>query len=252
MAPCGYCATGPSDARERWSRGLRSADAAFDWARTYAGVFAGYSRVDNRIVDVDGFANWGNRGWAVDYGDSGFVVGALVGKKLDIGGVPLRMEFDGMSGRMSARSNRLDPEGLDETAKSEFRWIATARAGVEQPLGPVTVFASGGLAAARIDNSVTDIDFGPNMPTRVDPDDSFHDGSAEIGWVIGLGVEAPLADAWILRLDGSYLNFGRSTHYVNRSGNGRCGPGSPRRPCPYNVENNLGIVRLAIIHRFGR
>ena len=66
--------------------------------------------------------------------------------------------------------------------------------------------------------------------------------------MIGLGVEAPLADAWTLRLGGSYLDFGRSTHYVNRSGDNRCGPEVPRRPCPYNIENNLGLVRLAIIY----
>ena len=165
--------------------------------------------------------------------------------------MPLRIEIDGTFGGLSATSNRLDLEGLDETVKSEFRWIATARTGIEQAVGPATVFATGGLAAARIANSVTDIDFGPNMPSRVDPDDSFRDSSAEFGWVIGLGVETPLADAWALRLEGSYLDFGRSTHYVNRSGDGRCGPGNSRRPCPYNIENKLGIVRLAIIHRFG-
>ena len=109
------------------------------------------------------------------------------------------------------------------------------------------VFTGSARADNRIVNSVTDA----NMPTRIDPDDSFRDSSTEFGWVIGLGVEAPLADAWALRLEGSYLDFGRSTHYVNRSGDGRCGPGNPRRPCPYNVENKLGIVRLAIIHRLG-
>ena len=186
-----------------------SGDAAFDWTGTYAGVFAGSGRADNRIVDTEGFANWGNPGWAVNYDDAGIIGGALVGKKFEVGNVPLRIELDGMFGGLSATSNRLDPEGLDETAKSEFRWIATARAGIEQAVGPATVFASGGVAAARIANSVTDIDFGPNMPSRVDPDDSFRDSSTEIGWVIGLGVEAPLSDAWFLRLDGSYLDFGR-------------------------------------------
>ena len=194
--------------------------APFDWAETYMGVFAGAGRTDSRIVDVDGFANWGNSGSAVDYDDSGFVGGALIGKKFAIGGVPLRIELDGTLGGLSAASNRLDPEGLDETVKSEFRWIATARAGIERSIGIATVFASGGIAAARIDNSVTDIDFGPNKPTQMDPDDSFRDGSTEIGWVIGLSVEAPLADAWTLRIEGSYLDFGRSTHYVNRSADG--------------------------------
>ena len=116
-----------------------SADAAFDWAETYVGVFAGSGRADNRIVDTEGFANWGNPGWAVDYDDAGFIGGALVGKKFEVGNVPLRIEIDGTFGGLSATSNRLDPEGLDETVKSEFRWIATARAGIEQAIGPATV-----------------------------------------------------------------------------------------------------------------
>ena len=157
-----------------------------------------------------------------------------------------------MVGKVSATSSRLDPEGLDETVQSVCCQIATARAGIEQPVGAATIFAAGGLAAARIEHSVTDIDFGPNMPPRMDPDDSFHDRSTAIGWVVGLGVESPLAEAWTVRLEGSYLDFGQSTHDVNRSGDGRCGPGMPRRPCPYTIEHQLGTVRMAIIHRFGR
>ncbi len=231
--------------------GAGSDDAGFDWTGAYMGAFVGFGGADNRIVDVDGFANWGNPGSAVDYHDSGFVGGALLGKKFEIGGVPLRVELDGTFGGLSAASDRLDPVGLDETVKSEFRWVATARAGIERSVGPATLFASGGPAAARIDHSVTDIDFGPNMTTRVDPDDSFRDGTTKVGWVIGLGVEAPLADGWTVRLEGSYLDFGRSTHYVNRSGNNSCGPGMPRRACPYDIDNKLGIVRLGIIRRFG-
>ena len=114
---------------------------------------------------------------------------------------------------------------------------ASPRAWIEQPVGAATIFAAGGLAAAQIEHSVTDIDFGLNMPPRMDPDDSFHDRSTAIGWVVGLGVESPLAEAWTVRLEGSYLDFGQSTHDVNRSGDGRCGPGMPRRPCPYTIEH---------------
>jgi len=219
----------------------------FEWAETYAGVFAGYGRMNTRLVDVDGFANWGNPGSGSNYNDDGFGGGVLVGKKFGIGRVPFRIEVDGTFGDLSADTNTLDPEGLDETAKAEFRWSITTRAGIEQAIGQTTFFATGGLAIARIANSVTDIDF---PPTRVDPDDSFRDSSTEIGWVIGAGVETPLAADWILRFEGSYLDFGSSSYNVNRSGNNSCGPGNPRRPCPYHVEHNLTLVRLAIIHPF--
>ena len=224
--------------------------AALGRSETYAGVFIGAGLTDNKLVDVDGFANWGDVGSVSDYHDSGLAGGALIGKKFATGFVPLRVEIDGTFGDMSAKTNKLDPEGLDETAKADFQWITTARVGVEQAVGSATVFASGGLAVAGIANSVVDIDFGPNLPARVDPDDSFHDSSTQLGWVIGVGVEAPLADTWTLRLEGSYLDFGQSTYDVNRSGNNACGPGNPRTSCPYKVDNKLAIVRLAIIHRF--
>ena len=225
--------------------------AAVDSAVAYGGVFAGSGRMGNRLVDVDGFANWGNPGSIVDYDDNRAVGGVLVGRKFELDGTRLRFEVDATFGYLSASSNRLDPEGLDETVETGVRWLATARVGIEDSIGPATVFATAGLATARIDRSVTDIDFGPNMPDRVDPDDSFSDRSTELGWVIGVGVEYPLTGAWTLRLDGSYLDFGRSTHRVNRSGDNRCcGAGTPRRPVSYDTSNRLGIVRVAVIRRF--
>ena len=225
--------------------------AAVDSAGAYGGVFAGSGRMGNRLVDVDGFANWGNPGSVVDYDDNRAVGGALVGRTFELDGARLRIELDATFGDLSASSDRLDPEGLDETVETDVRWLATARVGVEDSIGPATVFATAGLATARIDRSVTDIDFGPNMPDRIDPDDSFNDRSTELGWVIGAGVEYPLTGAWTLRLDGSYLDFGRSTHRVNRSGNNRCcGNGTPRRPVSYDISNRLGIVRVAVIRRF--
>ena len=50
---------------------------------------------DNQIVDVDGFANWGNLGSTVDYDNSGFVGGALVGKQFEIGSALLRVGLNG-------------------------------------------------------------------------------------------------------------------------------------------------------------
>ena len=241
-------------------------DNGFDWTGTYAGVFAGSGRADGRIVDVDGFSYSGNPGWAVDYDDAGFAAGALIGRKFEIGGVPLRIELDGTFGDLSAKTNRIDPrfQPPDETVESEFRWVATARAGVERAVGPATVFASAGLALARIESSLMDLDAyrdrsgewvllpDGRAAQRMDPDDSFRDGSTEFGWVIGAGVEAPLSDAWTLRLEGSYLDFGEGAHHANRSGDDRCcGAGSPRRPVSYRIENRLGVVRLGIIYRFG-
>ena len=221
--------------------------ARFD---SYAGVFAGPGFMRNRILDIDGFADWGNPGSVSKYDDTGFAGGVLVGGKFDVGCLTLRMELDGALTNVSASTDKLDPEGLDETAESEFSWIVSARGGVEQGIGRVTVFVTGGLAFAGISNSVTDID-SDDSGSMVDPDDSFSKDSTEVGWVIGAGLETELSDVWALRLEGSYMDFGESTHLVNRSANNRCcGPETPRRAASYEVENRISTARLAIIRRF--
>ena len=176
MVPLGPYPAGRSGARQRRSRERRERRCRL---RLDGDLHRHLRRLrpdDNRIVDVEGFANWGNPGSTVDYDDVGFVGGALMGKKFDIGDIPFRIEIDGTFGHLSAKTNKLDPEGLDETAETEFRWNATARGGIEQAVGPATVFVTGGLSAARITNSATDIDFGADMPPRLDADDSFRDG----------------------------------------------------------------------------
>lgn len=229
-----------------------SDDSVADEARTYTGIFVGSGLLGNEIVDVEGFANWGQPGYTLGYGDNRFVAGALFGTRVRLGGVRLRIEFDGTFGDLSAKSNRLDPAGLDETAGSDIHWIATGRVGFELPVGGATVFATIGLAATRITNFVTDIDSGRDVLPHLDPDDSFRTGSTGLGPVIGAGIEAPLAGAWRLRVEGSFLDFGWSTHTVNHSGNNSCGPGNPRRPCPYEVRNQMGMIRFGLIHRFGQ
>ena len=229
-------------------------DGAYQGGEGYAGVFIGAGRAENRIVDVEGFANWGEPGWTVDYDDSAAVGGALIGTKLTLGGMPLRLELDGMtgSGGLAASDNTLDPEGLDETVETSFGWVVTARAGVEFALGQGTaLFATAGVAAAQIERSVTDIDTPDDgTPPYVDDDDSFSNDTTEIGWAIGAGVETVVADGWALRLEGSYMDFGSSIHRVNHSGGNRCGPDGPQRPCLYEIEHALSVVRAALIRRF--
>lgn len=220
-------------------------------AGIYAGVFGGLGLTSGRLTDIEGFANWGHPGTVTNYDTSGLMGGALLGKRFQAGAAPLRFELDAAFGGRTASTDRLDPGGRDETARVRFRWVSTARMGIERDGGPMTLFLNGGVVVAGVVNSVTDIDFSRDRPPAFDPDDSFEDESTRVGWVAGLGVEAPLADGWTVRVDGSYLNFGRSTHKVNLSGNNPCGAGGPRRPCTHRVNNALALARLALIYRFG-
>ncbi len=225
---------------------------AWAWGGAYAGAFAGSGRMDSRLTDVDGFSNWGNPGAQTDYEDAGFVAGAVAGKEFAAAGMPLRIEVGGIFGDLHAATNQLDPGGLDETAVSGFRWIATARIGLWKAFDRATLFVTGGVAVARIADAVTDIDYSQAVPDgAVDPDDSFRNRSTEVGWVLGAGVEAPLADAWMLRFEALHLDFGENDYRVNHSGNNTCGRGGPRRPCVHKIEHRLDLFRLAVIRRFG-
>ena len=219
---------------------------------TYAGTLVGSGRLYSGIVDIDGFANWGHPGTRTAFDDVELVGSGLPGIRRRVGRVPLRFEMDGTVGDIRAMTNRLDPQGLDETAESWLRWIVSAAGGTDFTIGRVTVFGTGGLAFARITNSVTDIDFFRDRPPRLDHDDSFRDASTDLGWMVRAGVETALPGAWALRLDGAFLAFGPTTHEVNRSGNNRCGPGNPQRACLYAVDHELGVARLGFIYRFGR
>ena len=220
-------------------------------AGVYAGAFAGFGRISNRLVDVSGFANWGNPGSRLGYRDTGPVGGLLVGRKFDAGSMRARIEFDAALGKISAGTRRLDPTCTDEAAESKLRWVASLRAGIEETVGNATVFVTGGPALARIVNSVTDTDYSGTTclerDLRLDADDSFRKRSTGLGLALGAGVEAPLANGWMLRFEASWLDFGRDTYFVNRSGNNACGRGGPRAPCPYTIENRLTILRLAIV-----
>ena len=226
----------------------------------YIGFFVGSGRAYNEHTDVEGFANWGHPGSSVDYDNTDTVGGVLIGKKGDLNGLPVRFELDGTFGKISASTNQLDPEGLDETAETDILWLVTARAGLEKALGPATLFANGGLALAQIRNSVTDIDFRLDGPPQVDPDDSFEDDSIQLGWVIGHGAEFPLTkgsrrflkdkEVWTLRVEGFHADFGEETYTVNHSGGNRCGAGGPLRPCIYNIDNKVRVLRLVVSRPF--
>ena len=229
-----------------------------EWEENYIAVFIGSAKAYNEHIDSEGFANREKPGSSVGYRDNGLTGGLLLGKKLTLHDLPLRIEIDGTFGDILSSSNKLDPVDLDETVETDMDWVVTARLGIEKDFKPVTVFANGGLAVARISNSVTDIDLSRDKFPQRDPDDSFQDDSIHFGWVFGMGFETPLAEArvskneegWVLRIDASYTDFGEKTYYVNHSGNNTCGPGGPRRPCFYKIKNRVGIVRLVLSHPF--
>ena len=227
---------------------------------SYFGVFVGSAKMQNKHTDKEGFANWGNLNSSTDYDNSDNNFGILVGKKVKINNIPLRLELDATLGKISAKTNQVDPKGLDETAKSETLWFVTAQAGPEKEIGTTTLFVKGGLALGLIRNSVTDLDYQKNGTQTLDPDDSFKDDSIYVGWIVSIGAEFPLTktskkslrnkNIWRARLEGFHADFGEEDYQVNHSGNNRCGTGGAYKPCNYSIGNEMNGIRLVFVHTY--
>ncbi len=248
-------------------------DALFKLKGMYTGVFVGSGQADNRIVDVKGFANWGQPGWAVDYNRSADVGGLLVGKMFSTSDKIFFLESDLIFGHMTTSTKKLepyekqeynradppvpgwiDPYVRDESAETKYNWILSLRGGVGKVVGKSTIFVTGGMAVAQITDSLTDIDFDfrpeTYIPPEFDPDDSFSTKSEKLGWVLGIGAEHQFTKGWTARLETSYFDFGKSTHYANHSKDDRCGPGNEKSLCPFSITHKLKIVRFAITRPF--
>lgn len=218
----------------------------------YFGLFASGVRSANEIVDVTGFASWGNAGHKTRFRGQRLVGSALVGRSFMSDGMPLRMELDATVGSIAGKSDLLDPADRDETGRVEFKWMASARVGIERQIRNATTFITGGVAFAKTRKSITDVDFSDSAPSAVDPDDSFSLSDTDVGWAVSLGIEAPVADGWSVRLESVYMNFGSSRHNVNHSGGGRCGPGGERMPCPFRFDSDVRMVRIGFVKALGR
>ena len=128
----------------------------------YVAVIAGIAEGANRVVDTEGFAHWGMPGWITRFNDNSSMLGLRAGRILTHADRSIRFEFGLNFTDAKSSSNLLDPRipvGHDETAVSEPKWIATAQFGLDQDIGQLTVFALAGLAAGRMHNSVTDLDW---------------------------------------------------------------------------------------------
>ena len=222
----------------------------------YVGVFTGPGVLDVQSTDLDGFTgSQGVPGQSFEYDDTGFPTGVVAGRHFHLGRVPIRFEVDGAFAGLPSASRQMDPVGMDETATSELHWVGTARIGVRKPFGRVGVFLDGGVSVAGISNSFIDLDPGTDGRMQVDLDDSFDDQLTRVGWVVGTGIDMPVAGAWNIRFEGLYVDTGETDHQApNRLGvnAGVCGPAGLPSPCRYGIDQRFALLRLILVRSIGR
>ncbi|MYD25190.1 MAG: outer membrane beta-barrel protein [Gemmatimonadetes bacterium] len=222
----------------------------------YVGAFSGAGVMDVRSTDIDGFTgSQGVPGEIFEYDDTGFPTGVVAGRHFHLGRVPIRFEVDGAVVGLPSASRQMDPVGMDETATSELRWVGTARIGVRKSLGRAGVFLDGGVSVVGISNSFIDLDPGTDGQMQVDHDDSFDDQLTRVGWVVGTGIDMPVAGAWNIRFEGLYVDTGETDHQApNRLdvNAGVCGPAGLPSPCRYGIDQRFALLRLILVRSIGR
>ena len=191
------------------------------WTGLYAGVNLG-GGISNVHVPSSTFAS--ARG-ETDVNGTGFAGGGHVGYNMLvfsnwIAGV------EGDIGYMGLRRSYTDWNNLGYQPGTETDWYATARARVGTSTGPAFLYATGGLAAVNVENSVT-----------VGAARYAIDGT-RVGWTFGGGIETELGPQWSARLESLYMDVGKETLTA---------------PTGDTVEfkNRFTVVRAGLSYKFG-
>jgi outer membrane immunogenic protein len=100
-------------------------------------------------------------------------------------------------------------DGFSGRFASEIDWMATARGRIGFAVGSLLIYGTAGLAAADIETSASYLGL-TGVPSRVEPV-SATDGSVELGWTVGAGVEAALTSNLSAKLEYLYADFGAAT-----------------------------------------
>jgi outer membrane immunogenic protein len=190
------------------------------WAGFYAGVNLG-GAVSNVHLPSSTFAPGTGES---DVNGTGFAGGGHVGYNMLVfsnwvAGV------EGDIGYMGLSRNYANWNNLGYQPGTETDWYATARARVGTSTGPAFLYATGGLAAVNVENSVT------VGATRYSVD------GTRIGWTFGGGIETELGSQWSARLESLYMDVGKETLTA---------PGGS-----VEFKNRFTVVRAGLSYKFG-
>lgn len=153
---------------------------ADQWNRAgpYAGIIGGYDAAEMKAEDFK-------------FNDGKMLAGAFVGFNYRVPGGPVvGLEGDYMVSNVKA--TRTD-ESISITASS--RYLASIRGRVGAPLGPMLLYATGGVA------------FTDHKLSASDGEESASDRKMLIGGVGGLGIEAELTKSVFVRVEGLHYWF---------------------------------------------
>jgi outer membrane immunogenic protein len=134
-----------------------------------------------------------------------------------------------------------------EHVTKRLDWYSTFRARAGYASDRLMIYATGGLAVARLDTS-TDVLFDGNAVTGVLANAHFA-GSADLtrwGYAVGAGAEYGFSSNWTVKAEYLYLDFGSFSHVL---------PDATGTAPTFSWTNNMRfhehVVRIGANYRFG-
>lgn len=168
----------------------------YSWTGFYVGVTAGVIANHGEFESRDGDASYIYAGDTVKSHGVGGVFGATLGYNWQFGSGVIGVEADYSMASTEGKSTFYE---YYVVAESNLKSIGTVRARLGFAMDRALVYATGGIAYARVENTLCDDECGyygySNTTTRS-------------GWVAGVGLEYAFAPNWTIKAEGLYYDLG--------------------------------------------
>ncbi|MCC6947104.1 MAG: porin family protein [Bradyrhizobiaceae bacterium] len=186
-----------------------TATALFDWSGFYLGAVAGYGWGDTEHTDPAGGANG-------SFDANGWLLGGTTGYNWQSGRAVLGVEGDlswaGLDGAGGSAAGPLS---------TNLNWLGTGRVRAGYAADAYLFYVTGGAAVGRFEAA----------------GGGFGGSDTRLGWTVGAGFEAKLAQNWSAKLEYLYVDLGDKHAYTNAAG-------------PAAASLTSHIVRVGLNYRF--
>ncbi len=197
-----------------------------NWSGFYLGGHLGYGQGKASVSDPAA------PGFGIDTTAKGFLGGGQIGWNYQAGATVFGLEADLSGANVDGKTVLFDPTGDIVSGEPRNRWTSLLTARLGYASGNTLLYVKGGAAFGG---------FRYNAANLTD-NESGSGKFSRNGWTVGAGLEYALSNAWSIRGEYNYLNFGNHNITVTET------DGSVETAA---FRQKLHQVKVGVNYRFG-